>query len=100
MLKKWRIKREIRKWARKHSFLWINYSKWYVGITSNPNLRKAQHRSGKWFKPRYWQAWNAGSLGKARSIEKAFGELGIGMQGGKVLGNVRKSTVWVYVYKV
>ena len=99
MFTRYRIKRKIKRWVRAKSLFWIRYSKWYVGITNNPNLRLSQHRTGKLRKPRFFMAWDAESLFNARTIEKHFGQLGKGMKGGKALGNVRKTTHWVYVYK-
>jgi hypothetical protein len=99
MFTRYRIRRHIKRWLRTNSFGWVRYAKWYVGITNNPNLRLSQHKTGKWRKPRFFKAWDAASLLNARTIEKHFGQLGKGMAGGKVLGNVRKTTRWIYVYK-
>ncbi len=97
--KRWRLKRRIRKWVRYHSFLWVRYSRWYVGITNSPRLRKAQHANANGKKPRHWMVWDAGSCKNALAIERYFGAYGCGMKGGKVKGNAKRNSRFVYVYK-
>jgi len=50
------------------------YSAWTIGITDDPERRKAEHDH-----PKYWQHWKADSEAIARSVEKYF--LDKGMKG-------------------
>ena len=52
-----------------------DYSIWTIGVTDDPNRRKAEHGN-----PKYWVQWNADSETAARNVEKHF--LGKGMKGG------------------
>ena len=93
------IKWAISKWVSKHSFLFVHYPNWYVGITGNINHRKSNHNSNKIFSVSHWKAWDAGSYTNARSIEKFFGGNGKGMSGGIVKGGANWRSRYVYVYK-
>lgn len=43
------------------------YSDWRIGITNDPEDRKAE-----WNYPKYWQQWQADSLKDAQEIETFF----------------------------
>ena len=49
-----------------------NYSRWYIGITADPERRKIEHGS-----PLAWRSWNAESESTARRIESRFVNLGM-----------------------
>lgn len=65
-----------------------DYGNWYVGITADPEQRKADHGN-----PATWRAWDAESEGEARAVERYF--LARGMDGG-VGGGADPTYVYVY----
>jgi len=93
------IIRAIKNWVKDHSFLWVDYSNWYVGITGDPSGRKSRHNSDNLFNVGSWKSWDAESYSNARAIEKYFGGDGKGMYGGIVKGGANRRSKYVYVYK-
>ena len=70
------------------------YSGWYIGITAHPRRRlfddhNVSEDSGK------WKYRDAGTHGKARSVEEHF--VNRGMSGGQ--GGGGSATTYVYTYK-
>ena len=94
-----KTQRAIVRWLRGHSLIWISYSRWYVGITNNPDRRKRQHEERLKRPVKAWATWNVGRLKSARDLEVHFGANGLGMKGGDRLGNVMNNTTWIYVFR-
>lgn len=80
------------------SDFYVNYKNWYVGITNNVNLRKAQHQKGKNIPALHFKSWNAETKSNAIEIEKYFHNLG--MKDKSSVGGARDSTTYVYVFKI
>lgn len=65
-----------------------HYSVWTIGITDDPNRRRAEHGN-----PQTWYHWNAVSESSARRIEKYFLDKGMkGAPGGGISPN------YVYIF--
>lgn len=75
-----------------HPPLSKKYPSWYIGITDNPDERKASHKS-KGAKVSHWRSWPADSESIARRVERHFKNLG--MRGGTGGG---KNPTYVYIY--
>ncbi len=74
----------------------VRYSAWRIGLTHDPEERKAQHEEeGR--NIQYWQQWFADSLSDAQEIESFFiNEKGMkGGTGGDLSPN---RTVYVYIF--
>lgn len=70
----------------------ITYSLWYIGVTDNPDERKAQH-ANEGSNVSLWQQWKTNSEQDGRDIEKYF--LDLGMKGGQG-GGGRAGYVYVF----
>lgn len=83
------VKRAIETFLGQNSFLFVDYSNWYVGVTADPDKRYAAHGS-----PSLWRDWQTNHPDHARDLEKLF--LDLGMKGA-CGGGTR--TKYIYVYK-
>ena len=75
-----------------HPPLSQKYPSWYIGITDDPDERKADHKS-KGVDVSYWRSWPADSESIARRVERHF--LDLGMRGDTGGGKTPK---YVYIY--
>lgn len=89
MKRKAYVKRAIITFVKQNSFLFYNYSNWYVGVTANPKTRNGSHG-----KPNLWRVWETDHHDHAREIEKHF--LALGFKGAPGGGT---RTKYVYIYK-
>ena len=64
------------------------YSSWTIGITADPNDRRAEHGN-----PEHWKQWKADSETIARKVEEYF--LDKGMKGGAGGG---ENPTYVYIF--
>ena len=64
------------------------YSIWTIGITDDPDRRKAEHKN-----PTYWMQWRADTDTMARNVEKYFKDKGMK---GDVGGG--KTPNYVYIF--
>jgi len=80
------------------SFLYVDYSNWYIGITNDPSVRKAQHEYQKQLTAMHFQWWEAGSKDNALEIEEYFQDAG--MQDKKGAGGAKKNSTMVYIFKI
>jgi hypothetical protein len=90
MAKKSYIKRSIVKFVEQNSLLFPIYSNWYVGITSNPDVRLVNGHGD----PEIYAYWPVEHHEHAREIERHF--LDEGMLG-DTGGGFRPK--YVYIYK-
>lgn len=75
-----------------------DYRNWYIGVTNNTNVRKAQHKRTKKTPALHFGYWDAGTVENACKVEKYFHELGMKDKHGT--GGVRPNTTYVYVFKI
>ena len=80
------------------SFLYSMYKNWYIGITNDPAIRKAQHEYQKELTAMHFQWWEADSLDNALEIERHFHDLK--MQDKHGAGGAKKNSTMVYVFKI
>ena len=80
------------------SFLFSSYSNWYIGVSNNPLVRKAQHEYSKQLTAMHFQYWELDRKEDALEVEEYFHYLG--MADKKGAGGVRSSTTTVYVFKI
>ena len=83
------IKSAISKHVSTNSVWFIDYTNWYVGITSDPKTRRSSHG-----RPNKWKHWRTDHHTHARDIEAHF--LDEGMKGDTGGGTYPR---YVYVYK-
>jgi len=101
-LNKWylrKMRRKVFSYLKASSTCFIRYAKWYVGVTSNPEVRKQQHERRLKQSVRYFKAWKMKSVKAALELEKRIGQKGAGCKGGQVKGNATKASVYLYVFK-
>lgn len=94
-----KVKRTIKnmqRFVRNHSLLYVEWDNWYVGVTNDLDKRLAAHRRryGKDFKVQ--AHFELSDARQAAAVEKHF--LGKGMQGSG--GGWARDSVYVYVFKV
>ena len=78
--------------SNKHPPLAEKYRYWYIGITDNPDERKASHK-GKGVDVAHWRSWPASTEDIARRVESHFQRQGMkGDTGGG------KTPKYVYIY--
>jgi len=80
------------------SFIYAVYRNWYIGVTNNPNVRKAQHENQKQLTALHFQFWEADTKENALEVELYFHELGMLDKHGQ--GGIRNSSTVVYVFKI
>jgi predicted GIY-YIG superfamily endonuclease len=80
------------------SDFYVRYSNWYIGITNNVKIRKAQHQKNKNIAALHFKAWNTDTKKNAIEIEKHFHALG--MRDKASIGGAKDSTTYVYIFKV
>jgi len=80
------------------SFLISSYSNWYIGVSNNPLVRKAQHEYTKQLTAMHFQYWELDCKEDALEVEEYFHDLG--MADKKGAGGVRRNTTTVYVFKI
>ena len=73
-----------------------NYSIWRIGLTHEPDERKAYWKDTENQSVKYWSQWQADSLSDAQDIEAAF--IKKGMKGGTGGDLSAYRTVYVYVF--
>lgn len=77
-----------------HPPLSKKYPEWYIGITNDPEKRRAWHETEKGKKKvKLWEDWQADSKDIASRVEKHF--LDLGMDGGE---GGSESPTHVYIY--
>jgi len=64
------------------------YSLWTIGITDDPDRRRAEHNN-----PKHWHHWRADTETIARNVEKYF--IGKGMKG-DAGGGVSPNYVYIF----
>lgn len=96
MSKKGYIKKAIEKFTIDHSFIFRDWSNWYVGITRNIDKRKKEHQSKLGRKFKLFRAWKANSVADAVELEKLF--LKKGMRG--ATGGWGRDSGYIYIYKI
>ncbi|MEI2708292.1 MAG: hypothetical protein V9E96_04640 [Chitinophagaceae bacterium] len=74
------------------------YGNWYVGITNDAMVRKAQHIKEKSTKALYFNFWDTGNKSTAIEIEKFFHQLG--MKDKASIGGAKSDSKFVYVFKL
>lgn len=74
------------------------YGNWYIGITNNTQIRKAQHIKEKSTKALYFNYWDAGNKITAVEIEKYFHSLG--MKDNATIGGAKSDSCYVYIFKL
>lgn len=74
----------------------VDYSKWQIGLTHNPEERKQEHKN-EGLNTKYWKQWEADSLSDAGEIESYFINKK-GMKGGTGGNLNRHKTVYVYIF--
>ncbi|MDI9363422.1 MAG: hypothetical protein QM541_00625 [Flavobacterium sp.] len=74
------------------------YGNWYIGITNNAQIRKAQHKKEKSTKALYFNYWDAGNKLTAVEIEKYFHLLG--MKDKATVGGAKSDSSYVYIFKL
>ena len=80
------------------SLFFKDYNNWYIGITNNVGVRKSQHKSTKDTNALHFKYWDAGTKQDAIEIERYFHLLG--MKDKINVGNAKKDTIYVYVFKI
>lgn len=91
------VTRQIEAWVKDHSTAVKDYTNWYVGVTNNPEARKAVHKSKNETHPDFWIDFNARSHKIALTIETHFHKKGMLETDKK--GGIRPDSKFVYVYK-
>lgn len=74
------------------------YRNWYIGITNNTGIRKAQHIREKKTKALYFHFWDAGNKETAIEIEKYFHTKG--MKDKDSVGGAKSTSSYVYIFKI
>lgn len=92
-----KIKKQIEKYVKENSNFFVDYSRWYIGVTNNPEIRKNQHKSLNNKEPNFWKHWYCYSKENALEIEKYFHKKGM-LETSKT-GGVAEDSKYVYVYK-
>ncbi len=95
-----KARKELLEWVGKHSTVMINYSRWYSGITKNPNDRISSHNANpKNKKGAYlWFTVNVKSVRIALALETSLHKLGF-LDTDDKGGYDREKSKWVYVFK-
>lgn len=92
-----KIIKQIEAYVKQNSTIYVNYSRWYIGVTNNPEIRKSQHKSLNNEEPYAWKHWYCYSKENALDIEKYFHQKGM-LETDKT-GGVADDSKYVYVYK-
>ena len=92
-----KTKTEIEKWVNSHSVGGSVYSKWYCGITNNPNIRKASHKYNIGIDPYFFNSWCMQSFRLSKALETSFHNAG--MLDKDLRGGAKENSWYIYVYK-
>lgn len=76
---------------------YVNYSRWYVGITNDVKIRKSKHNQ-TFPNNMYFQFFDAGTMDTANQIEAHFSKnKGTINDSGK--GGAKENSIYVYAFK-
>ncbi|HAT76217.1 MAG TPA: hypothetical protein DCS19_05075 [Flavobacterium sp.] len=85
-------------WVKKNTIIEpADYSRWYVGVTNNPKVRKQGHKSKFGKEPYCFNPFYARTKNIALEIETYFHQKG--MKEKDLKGNVKENSWYVYVFK-
>ena len=90
---------EIKAHTEKHAKLVsADHSRWYCGISNDPNVRINGHKYKNQKEPYAWKEWNAKSRRIAEAIE-TYCHLTLKMKDKDTKGGSAEDSKYVYVYK-
>lgn len=95
MARKSRVRKQVRKFIKAHSMLWVDYSNWYIGVTHEPERRLGAHKRRLRKPIRTHQYWKVRTARDAADVERFF--LDKGMKGS--YGGWGKQSRYVYIIK-
>lgn len=91
------IVKQVNAWVKTHSYVLVDYSNWYVGITRDPAGRFSVHKHKNDETPLHWKHFNARSNKIAQTIETFFHKKGMLETDKK--GGISADSKYVYLYK-
>lgn len=75
-----------------------DHTRWYCGITNNPDARSTAHKSKNGNEPYAWKEWNAKSRRIAEAIETYCHDI-LKMKDKDTKGGGKDDSKYIYVYK-
>lgn len=88
---------KILEWVKSNSTFFSDNSRWYCGITNNPNIRKAQHEATIKESPYFFKCWCVKSVRIAKALETSMHNKG--MLDKDIKGGARLNSWYIYVFK-
>ncbi len=92
-----KVRKEVNEWIDQNSFLQVDKSRWYVGITNDGNRRKKEHEIANNRKCKYWKLWDMKSVRISLALETSLHKEGLLDK--DVKGGYIKDSKYLYVYK-
>ena len=92
-----KVRKEILEHMKRNSTIWVENSRWYVGITNDENRRKKEHEIKNNKQCKFWNCWDMKTKRLSRALESALHKQ-------KLLdkdtpGNITEASKFIYVYK-
>ncbi len=91
------INAKISDWVSKNSFLYIDNSRWYSGITNNEERRKIEHKIKNQADIKCWKCWDAKTKRIASALEDSLHRRGF--SNAPFSRGAKETSKFIYVYK-